>query len=191
MRKLKLLFLFVTICIANQSIAQKRGQALIDSLITQLRNAKEDSNKVNLLNDICYAYLSMNPDEGIKYGMEGLELAEKINWKKGIAAANSRIGINYGFGKSDYPKALEYYLKSLKLTEELGNKKGTAGNLHNIGAVYNVQSNYLKALEYYFKAVKMNKERGDKDFLARNFTAIGSVYNAQHDYPNDCDDRVD
>ena len=41
------------------------GQARIDSLLTELPNAKKDTNHVNLLQQISFGLYSINPDKGI------------------------------------------------------------------------------------------------------------------------------
>ena len=64
----KLLLLLVMVIATGQSHAQLQGQPLIDSLLTQLPRAKEDSNKVMLLNDLSLAFYSINPVEVLKYG---------------------------------------------------------------------------------------------------------------------------
>src|SRR4030095_14464038 len=105
--KMKKLFLLLIIASATgQSHAQLQGQPLIDSLLTQLPRAKEDTNKVMLLNDLGLAFYSINPDEGLKFGQQGLTLAEKLNWKRGKGFAYKVIAGNYGYGKSDYARAL-------------------------------------------------------------------------------------
>ena len=93
----KLLLLLVVVSATIQSHAQLQGQPLIDSLLTQLPKAAEDTNKVKLLNDLSLTYYSIDPDEGLKFGMQGLALAEKLNWKSGIAYACKVIAGNYGF----------------------------------------------------------------------------------------------
>lgn len=163
--------------------AQIQGQEKIDSLLKALPTAKEDSNKVILLTSLANEYYSINPDEGIKYGEQSMALAEKLNWKKGIALASNSLGVCYR-KKSDYPKALEYHLKALKINEELNNKTGIATNLANIGIDYWNQSNYEKTLEYYFKALDINKELGNKSGIATNLGNIGLVYDVQEDYTN-------
>ncbi len=163
--------------------AQKlEGQALLDSMLAELPTAKEDTNKVNLLNDLSWDYAQINPDEGIKYGLQGLALAEQLGWKKGIAKADNNLGNNYQ-SKSDYPKALEYYFKSLKMNEALGDKGSIARITRSIGNVYSRQSDYPKALEYYFKVLKMKETLGDKGNIARTIGNIGLVYAGQGDYP--------
>jgi hypothetical protein len=119
--------------------AQKQGIERIDSLLAELINAKQDSNKVKLLNDFSYTYRVINPDEGIKYGNHALQLAEKLNWKKGIAYSNQRLGNNY-LNKSDFQSALKYFQTSLLQFNELKDKSGIAKTLHLIGVVYDYQS---------------------------------------------------
>ena len=62
--------------------AQKRGQAYIDSLQTELQKAAADTNKVNLLCELSYKYSSLNTEEGLKHGKEALALAKDLNWEK-------------------------------------------------------------------------------------------------------------
>ena len=100
-----LLLLIITICAGKQSLAQLQGQDRIDSLLGQLPKANEDTNKVKLLIDLSHTYYSINPDEGLNFGKQGLALAEKLNWKKGTGNACRTIAGNYGYGKSDYAPA--------------------------------------------------------------------------------------
>src|SRR5688572_5293118 len=181
MKNLFLLLVFASA--ASQSPAQPQGQHLIDSLLIQLPKANEDTNKVKLLNDLSLAYYSINPDEGLKFGDQGMALAEKLNWKKGTAYACKVIAGNYGFGKSDYSKALEYSLKALQLFKEIEDEIGTAKTLGDIGVVYWFQSDYPNALKYFFDTLKINEEHGIKNEIAATLCNIGLVYNNQEDYP--------
>src|SRR5690242_20742193 len=106
MKKIFLLFI-ITFLVMNHLSAQLQGQDRVDSLLQQLPKANEDTNKVKLLVDLSHTYYSINPDEGLKYGKQGLALAEKMHWKKGMANACRTIAGNYGYGKSDYPAALK------------------------------------------------------------------------------------
>ena len=153
---------------------EEQGNSRIDSLLTELSKTAEDTNKVNLLNRLSKSYQNTNPDKGIEFGKQSLEISKKLNWKKGIAVAYHRIGNNY-YAKSDYPKAMENYLNSLKLHEELGNKHAISGAFNNIGLVYLEQKENSKSLEYFHKALYINEELGDKDRIASNLANIGSA----------------
>src|SRR6185437_979170 len=147
MTKMKRLFgfLIITFCIVKPSSAQRQGQDRIDSLLGQLPKAVEDTNKVKLLIDLSHTYYSINPDEGLNFGKQGLALAEKLDWEKGMANACRTIAGNYGFGKSDYATALKYSLQSLQQFEEIGDKLGTARILSDIGVIHWYQANYPDA----------------------------------------------
>ena len=172
----KYLLLLFIVGAASRSHAQLQGQPLIDSLITRLATAKEDTNKVMLLDDLSLTYYSINPDEGLKYGQQGLALAEQLDWKLGKAYAYKVIAGNYGYGKSDFPNALKYYFDALKIHEEGGVKNEVAATLMNIGIVYNSLEDYPKALDYMLRANKIDEELGNKSGVAANLGNIGQLY---------------
>ena len=178
----KLLLLLIIASATGQSHAQLQGQPLIDSLLTQLPKAKEDTTKVMLLNDLSLTFYSINPDEGLKYGEQGLKLAEKLKWKRGMAYAYKVIAGNYGYGKSDYARGLEYSLKALQEFKELEDEIGTAKTLGDIGVVYWFQSDYPNALKYFFDALRINEEHNIKNEVAATLCNIGIIYNSQEDF---------
>src|SRR4051812_18367785 len=161
-----LILIIITVYAQKQSTAQLEGQIRIDSLLRVLPKASEDTNKVKLLIDLSHTYYSINPDEGIRFGKQGLALAQKLEWKKGIGNACRTIGGNYGYGKSDYAPALQYSLQALQQFRDIGDKLGTARILSDIGVIHWYQANYPNALKYYFDALRINEEIGNKPDIA-------------------------
>jgi adenylate cyclase len=178
---MKFTYIVLLLALPLSVYARKQGQARIDSLLTELPAAKDDTNKVKLLNDLAINFSAIKPDSGILFGEQALKLAQALDWKTGIARAYSVLGTNYTV-KSDYRKALEYDFTSLKISEENGNKYGIAAVTNNIGLYYQGQGNYALALEYYFKSLAINEEMGYKNYKAANLSNIGEVYEAQGDY---------
>jgi len=164
------------------AFAQLQGKEKIDSLLKEIPNIKEDTNGVNLLKDLSFYFYSINPELGIEYGNQGLELSKKIDWDLGLAKCYNSLGVVYSFGKSNYSKALECYLKALNINEKLGTKFGIADNLGNIGIIYNELKNNTKALEYYFKALDLNKIIANKYGIANNLGNIANIYEEQSNY---------
>lgn len=186
MKKYYFKFLFVILfSIFNYItlIAQKQGQKLIDSLIMVLPNAKEDTNKVILLDTLSYCYRHINPDNGIEYGFQGLELSKKLSYKDGEAKSYSRIAQNYTW-KNEFQKALEYDFKAFEIYEKIGDKRRMAINLGDIGNIYQSQSDFTKALEYDFKSLKLYEEIDWKEGIAIIYGNIGNIYWNQHQYSN-------
>ena len=181
------LLLVLMFLLATQNLhAQKKGQELVDSFIAALTSARyknnEDTNKVKLLSNLSFTYSHINPDEGVKYGQQGLDLATKLKWPEGMAMSNSSLG-NCLIGKSDYPRAVEYFQDALKSDKQTGNKKGIINVTTNIGQAFGQQGNYTKALEYFFLALKMAEETDDKNAVVSNTCNIGSVCQMQRNYP--------
>jgi adenylate cyclase len=161
--------------------AQLQGQAKIDSLLSELPQQKEDSNKVKLLDLLSNIYSTISPDRGLKYGQQAMALATKLDWKFGIALTCSSLGLNFQ-NQSDYPKALYFFFKYLQLSEEIGYREGIAGAIGNIGINYYNLKNYPKALEYFSSSLKLNEELGDKNGIAAATCNIGNIYEAQKNY---------
>jgi len=180
MKKQRIVAFIFLICVASSAFTQSRK---IDSLIILTRKQANDTNKVNRLNDLVWELMDTNADSAIFYGKQALMLAQKLQWKKGIAETYRNMG-TCNFTKANFPIALDYYLKSLKIEEEIGNKKGVASCLSNIGLVYKNQKEYSKALNYYLNALKIDEELENKKGMAADLGNIGNIYKAMDDFQN-------
>ncbi len=157
------------------SYSQKATQARIDSLLNLLPNAAADTSKVRLLVQLSNNYPYINPNEGLKYGTEAMELAKKLSFTLGIADAHGAIGGNYA-NKAEYSKALEHEFEALKLYEKLNNMARQASMLRNIGIVMHTSKNQEKALEYDGKALALYQQLGDSAGIAAMYNNMANVY---------------
>ncbi len=181
-RILLLLFGFL----AMHAYAQpKMGKEFIDSLTKELNSTsppKADSLKTAILVELCFDYYAINPDKGIQYGLQGLEIAQNSNLKNQASLAYNYLGANYCV-KGDYPNAFNCWLKSLSLSEELGNKKRVASTSKNIGRIYVQQKDINNALKYYNNALAIYEEIKDTMDIPPVWGDIGSAYAALDNYP--------
>lgn len=161
----------------------KEGQPRIDSLLAVLSNAGEDTNKVNLLDDLSFTYCTINPDEGLRYGKLCLQLAEQLHWQKGKAGALYNIGANYEV-RGSLDSELYYCNRALDINNQTGNKEDAAKNIGNIGNVYLYRGDYSRSLEYYRQALKIFETESDKKWwVATMLSNIGLIYLYRSDYP--------
>ena len=175
-------YLFALLLLASLSLqAQKRGQARIDSLLSQLPSMAEDTGKVKLLIDLSNVYADINPAEGIRYGESARELSDKKQYTRGLMDAYNAIGVNYKT-KGDFEKSIGYHNKAYSIAEQLSDKKTMAGSLGSIGSNYLYQGAYPKALENYLKALKLNEETGNKTGMGSVIGNIGNVYSYLKEY---------
>lgn len=160
-------------------LRKQEGQEFIKSVVTKLSKTKEDTNKIMLLDALTFFYANIDPDQGIKYGMQALELSREANYKKYLPNIYGSIGADY-LQKSEYPKGLEYFFMCLKIEEERNNKNRIQITLYNISSGYFNMGEYDKALEYANKALKLSEELHDTISIASNLSNIGAIYSVKH-----------
>jgi signal transduction histidine kinase len=132
----------------------------IDSLKQELTFAKQDTSRVQLMVSISYNYRYLNLDSSNYYGLQALEMANKIDYLKGKVQATNRMSFFYRY-TGNLPKALELSFKVLQLTENHPLEEETAIALSAIGNVYNELEDFSKALSYY-KKVRLVKEKANQ-----------------------------
>ncbi len=179
----RILPLLLTLLVfSGHAFGRLSGRAKIDSLLKVLANAKQDTNKVNILTNLSFTYGNIDPDKGIGYGLQALKLADELNFDKGLANANNSLHQNY-LCRAEYDTALKYVLRSLEINERLGNKRSVAVNLGNIANIYQGQSNFSRALEYQFRALKIKEELKNKELIATSLMNIGNIYMEMGNFP--------
>lgn len=179
------LMLQIFVLIFFTAIAQaqpKQGYALTDSLLTVLKTAKEDSNKVNLLHNLCVNRTVLGDYAGaFTYANESLILAKKIDFKKGIADSYYQIG-NVSSWSTDYPKAVDFFLKALTLYEQLEDKHAMASVFVEIGDDYRILGDFPKALQYLQKGLTTHNALNNKPGVADAYNYLGRIYQAEGNY---------
>ncbi|MBD0377860.1 MAG: tetratricopeptide repeat protein [Flavisolibacter sp.] len=124
-----------------------------DSLKQLLLTAKEDTNRVNILNALGFSYQWAYPDSALLYVTPGLQLAGKLQYKKGELAMMHTMGEALT-QKGQFAQALQWQLQALELAKKL-NDKVEIGNAHVwLGSTYYFSGNYDKAL-FHWRAKEM------------------------------------
>jgi serine phosphatase RsbU (regulator of sigma subunit)/Tfp pilus assembly protein PilF len=145
-------------------------KVLVNYLETQ-NHYTADTLRVVALGHIGWKMQYDNPDSAIYYGTLALDLARKIDWKKGTSKALNNLG-NYNKNISKFDTALELFFEGLEIDEEIKNAKGISQINSNIGIVYAIQGDYTKALEYFLKALKIEEENNFRTEMAHSFNNL-------------------
>lgn len=190
MKRFRFYLLFSAFCFLF-SLSSFSQNIKIDSFEKLLPAAKEDTTKVNILNEISWNLMLVgNYDKAMQYANESKSLAEKLLAqnssslpviKKILSKTHNTIGSIYS-RQGNYPEALKNYLASLKIKEELGDKNGIARSYNNIGLIYQQQENYGKAVENFFIALDKLKEVNDTFAIGSVYNNIGITYEKQENY---------
>lgn len=179
-------FLLLILQISAQCVfGQKTGELLIDSLQTALTKSKQDTNRVNILNELSLqAGLNIgNYDTARYFSSNALTLAKRLNFKKGSAVAYKNLGIGY-YLQSNYQEAMNHYSASLKISKSIGDRAGEANVYNNISLVFLNQANYPEALKNLFLSLKIRESIGDKSGIATCYSNIGLIYFNQKNFPD-------
>jgi tetratricopeptide (TPR) repeat protein len=153
------------------SLAAYTQNNTIDSLQKILQTQKEDTNKVNTLNELSKILIQKrNYDNALQYANNAISLARKTNFKKGEGMGYSLLGISYLY-QGNYQDALKNSLIALRILKESElNLEIVCLSMGYtsicIGTIYKRQNNFKEASQYFLEGLKAMKKSGDNTGIA-------------------------
>lgn len=164
--------IWIVYILANSTLAFSQ---VPDSILTKLASLKEDSNKVLLLNQISASLIYKDPNAGLNYATDGAVLANKIQFKSGLAFSDYLIGTIYRL-QGNLDSCESYYIQSGKLYKELNNQAGQAMILSSMGGIYLDRQKYNEALGLYYASLKIDRQIKDKAHESLNLQNIALIF---------------
>lgn len=144
---------------------------------------KEDSIKVNLLNEVAFNHLKNTPKKSLEYIKKAELLSNKLNYTKGHARSlllNGEALIKL----SRFEEAQEYLQKSITIYETLNDKIGISKCYSSFGTSYFFQGDYALSHDYYEKALEINKKLNNDVMVASSLNQVGMIYAVKGDFYN-------
>jgi signal transduction histidine kinase len=113
--------------------------------------------------------------EALETLIQGLEVAEKVGYKRMEASFNNLLGIMY-VGRAEYDRALDYYDKVFAIAKA-DNDKGKLQQVYtNKGIVYMRQQRYSEAIRSHYQALAIAKEMESVSEEAFVYNDLGATY---------------
>jgi signal transduction histidine kinase/DNA-binding response OmpR family regulator len=138
------------------------------------RHTKDDSVKVNLLNQLSLQYQWIDFYNSLNYSEQALKIAQQLSFRKGIATALYRSAhCHWAF--SDSKLAIEDGLKALNLAEEDQMLEIVAESSQILARCYMDQKESEKAEFYINKAEKISYKIKNWDLLSRVYNLAGVI----------------
>lgn len=134
------------------------SNAQIDSL-EGILSSLSGTERINVLNDLCYLYAFSDPDKALEYGNEAIELVENESAELRARVYND-VSLAY-YGKSDYQGMIELNRQSLALRTQINDSLGQAANLMKIGLAFEELGMLDSALYYDKKAINIYEAIGN------------------------------
>lgn len=155
-----------------------------DSVLNILRsNKKEDTVKVIDYARVSQAYNHQKPDSAIYYLTKGITLANKLNFQRGIALLNSKLGTFY-LDDGSYKKSDSVFRIALSIHRKLKRYEDQSMVLQSLSAVYSEAGDEVNSLKY----ILAGKEVAEKYSLVEQLSfcngMIGISYLNQGDIAN-------
>ena len=156
----------------------------IDSLKKVLLTQKEDTNKVNTLNDLSSKLLTSNDyKNSLLYAKAALSLSEKIDFSEGKAKSCYNIGYIYTYTiESNNHDGLQYFLTALSLWSASNNKDQIANTHYDIANIYGAQGNYTEAIKNLYAGLALFEQLNKRKNVAKCIYYIGVIYSSQGDH---------
>lgn len=161
----------------------------VDSLLLVLKNAKHDTLRCALLNQL----VDSEPDEEklTAYNNQYMALAQKCSASSTIPADKKKYlkHLSIAYNNASYlaeehgevKQMLDYRQKSLKISEDLKDEEGIASSLNHLAIIHEHDGDIEKALEFFNKSIAIRKKIKDQKGLATSYCNIGGVYENQGD----------
>jgi diguanylate cyclase (GGDEF)-like protein len=160
----------------------------INKLEDRLRELRKDgaseSNKekvVDVLNDLSYAYYTIDPKKAREYALNAREEAEKVDYIKGIGRSYIVEGISF-WTRGNYKRSKRCHKKALKFYSEINDEDGIGTAYNNIGLVSWREGKLTEAIENYQKSLKIFKQINNINNEGSTNVNIGIIYAARNEF---------
>lgn len=175
--------IFILIYLFGNFISTFSQNTELNSLYARWSTVTNDQERVDILNEIAFQQIGINPLVSKDTVITAYKLAVKINYVQGEARSLGVMGgVNWGFG--DYEEALLHYLDALKIYRDLDDTIGRSNCLNNIGEVYKKLGQYNSALDYLLLSKDLKEQQASKSQIALAYSNLGELYTLMQDYEN-------
>lgn len=140
--------------------------------VAEVLRMKDDTTKVLLLSDHCFALRRTDPDSARQVGQAALSLARQLSFKRGEAQALNDLAI-LEIDRSNYVGADSLLFAALHLREALNDPLGMAAVYNKLGISYQARSMFEQALEVDRKALAIYERMGPPQHEATLLNNIG------------------
>jgi len=168
--KRHIIYLLISIIFAFSNLCAQTP--LLDSLKQQLATMPDDTNKLNLLEQI--GTESSSPDSVIKYSNIMEQLAVKLDNSKMLARAyNQKAWANYC--TRDYVTAYMYDIQSIDILQQIDSKYDLATVYMNHATTLEAINDDIKAIDYYKLSLDIFTELKDTSAICMALSYLGGV----------------
>lgn len=175
----RIYFLFLLfVCTSVHVSLFSQNNAKIDSLVSDLKNAREPEKKIADLVSLAKLLKDRSPEQAIKYAQEASLIAVTKKQKARAYIALAGLYVMQG----EHKDALEYSIKANDLAVELDNDTILAKSYQIFAQIFQEVGDYTKSSDFYFKSLTLFEKLKSKQDIAYVLNGIGIIFQVQEKY---------
>lgn len=165
-------FLLLGLLFSLNLVAQQQN---LDSLRAVYNTLGDDTLKVEILGDLFNATINRDMETAQAYAQERLQLAKKLNYRKGTADAHDDVGNYFKYtGKVD--SARFHFSKALEIYKEYDNLKGEVMITYALATLELGEGNHARALELSDENLAKREQMGDSIGLGIEYNFRAGIF---------------
>ncbi len=179
--------LFAFVFVGSITLAARGQTDTIDSLRTELANAKADTTQIRIMAELGAEWIYLQTDSAYLYLNRANQQALSLDYHKGVAISLNYLG-RYYQQVGDYSRALKSFLDALKVKIDPAFPKIHVITLLDLGKLYSAMRMYSgaedlfrKEISYYHKSLAAfhGLKGAERDGSLKNFEASINVMMGQ------------
>lgn len=149
----------------------------IDSLLNELKTAKMDTNKVQILFRLTWEHMKSRSEleTAGKFADSAMLLSKKLDYKSGIALTHYYYGVMNRL-QGNYQNALKHLEHFQDFHLRRGDSIHVADGLYQKAVIYSYQGNYEESLSSYLRILKIYESIDEQYSSATTLNSIGIIY---------------
>jgi len=136
--------------------------------------SKDDTSEVKALNKEALKNRLIDPAQAITMANKALDMAQKLNYNKGIAEAYRVRGLGQYYSNM-LIESINSYLNALSYYQKCKDERGVAKIYNNIGNLYR-DNDYDRSREFFDKAMEIADRLKDPSLIATVSFSYGNFY---------------
>lgn len=149
------------------------GQREMTDSLRKILPALKDSARIDCLNELSTSYIYHEASSAKMFAQEALKEGEKINYRKGMAAAWLNLAWATGLTGGNLITMENYCRNAVLLLDKTGEKKQLADSWFSLACALSSQCKFSSSLDAFDRAGRLFLQTGDEMGLARMYNYMG------------------
>ncbi len=171
-------FLLAGILFSSLTYSQDRE---LDSLLSVIKSAKGDTNKIKTYKRLVFILTDVNADSAKIYLSEMKSLSEKLNYPEGIIYADVKLAEIYNMN-GDFGEAMKLNRSNLNFSMQKGTPYQQADVHKTFAMGYSMQEQNDSALFHYLQALRTYENSSDSLNMAKVMVNMAIVHDNMGDH---------